>query len=162
LLESNNKNLSKPKKILTILFWILISSFITVFIVIQIILSPLGPHAFQEFAGTIAFPFITIFITLTISIIFLIFVVRENLEKIFKSYLVLTGISAAGFSLTILLHTLIYAVFKGSFWSNLIASHEIMLNIIFGILLSLIFPSGFIFGMIGSIVLFIKRRNLKE
>lgn len=38
----------------------------------------------------------------------------------------------------------------------------IMTNIsnLFGILILLIFPMGFIVGMIGSIILFIKRRNL--
>ena len=157
---SNNKKLNKPGKILTILFWALISVFVLIFIIVQIILSPLGPLQFQKFAGTLVFPFIIIFIALSFNIVFLIFAIRENLEKIFKSFLILTGISGTGFSLTILFHTLIYAVFKGSFWTNLIASRGITLNIFFGILISLIFPLGFIVGMIGSIILFIKRRNL--
>jgi len=117
---------------------------------------------FQKFAGTLVFPFIIIFIALSFNLVFLIFAIRENLEKIFKSFLILSGISGAGFSLTILFHTLVYAAFKGSFWADLIASHGITLNIFFGILISLIFPLGFIVGMIGSIVLFIKRRKDKN
>ncbi len=110
----NNKKLNKPEKILTILFWALISAFVLIFIIVQIILSPLGPLQFQKFAGTLVFPFIIIFIALSFSLVFLIFAIRENLEKIFKSFLILTGISGAGFSLTIFFHTLVYAVFKGS------------------------------------------------
>lgn len=152
----DNKNLKKPGKILTILFWSLISTFTLVFIIVQLIVSPLGPLSFQKFAGTLFFPFIIIFITISISIIFLLFAIKEKLEKIFKSFLILVAVCGIGFSLTFLFHTLIYAVLKEPFWIDLIAGREITLNIIFGILLSLIFPIGFIVGIIGCIILFIK------
>jgi hypothetical protein len=138
MLMLDNKNLKKPGKILTILFWSLISTFVLVFIIVQIIVSPLGPLSFQKFAGTLFFPFIIIFIIISISIIFLLFAIKEKLEKIFKSFLILVGVCGIGFSLSFLSHTLIYAVFKGPFWIDLIASRGITLNIIFGVLLSLI------------------------
>ncbi len=102
-----NIKLKKPGKTLTFLFWSLISSFILVFVIVQIIVSPLGPLQFQKFTGTLFFPFIIVFITISISIIFLLFAIKEKLEKIFKSFLILIGISGTGFSLTFLLHTLI-------------------------------------------------------
>jgi len=149
----------KPGKILTILFWTLISVFVLVFIMVQVILSPLGSLTFQKFAGTLIFPFAITFIILSISLVFLVFAIKEKLEKIFKSFLILSGACGSGFSLTFLIHTLIYAVFSGFFWSNLIASHRITLNIIFGVFLSIVFPIGFLVGIVGSIIFFIKRKN---
>jgi hypothetical protein len=161
MLEQNKKMLKRrPGKILTVLFWSLILVFIFIFITVELIFSPLGPLKLQQFAGSLIFPFIIIILILCVSVFFIIAASREHLEKLFKSFLILTGASAIGFSVAILLHTLIYSVFKGSFWYYLISGHGITLDIIFGILLSLLFPIVFVTGVIGSITLFIKRRKL--
>jgi hypothetical protein len=150
----------RPGKILTVLFWSLILVFIFIFLTVELMVSPLGPLKLQQFAGSLIFPFIIIILILGVSVFFIIAASREHLEKLFKSFLILTGASAIGFSVTFLLHTLVYSVFKGSFWYYLISGHGITLDIIFGILLSLLFPIGFVTGIIGSIALFFKRRKL--
>lgn len=150
----------KPGKILNRLFWIMILIFFSIFVVVLFIGSPIGPYSAVQFAGTLFFPFTIIFITISVSIVFLVYSIKERIDKLFKSFLILTGISAAGFSFSFLTRILVFAIFnKGPFWSNLISTYNITLNIISAIFLGLLFPLGFVIGMLVSIVFFIIRRK---
>jgi len=74
-------------------------------------------------------------------------------------FLMLTGISSAGFFICIILHNLLYAL-------GMITSHIIILKYMFEVLHVAFFiigilacPIGFLVGAAGSIVLFIKKRK---
>jgi len=97
-ISENNKVFLKPGKIVSRLFWSVILCFLLIFITVLYIGSPIGPYSAAQFAGTLYFPFIIIFLVFSVSIVFLVYSIRERLDKLFKSFLILTGASASGFS----------------------------------------------------------------
>lgn len=90
----------------------------------------------------------------------LILVARERLEKKFKIFLILTGASAVGIPVSIVLHNLVYLLFMKflgeNFWQRTAVGDEP----VFFTLATIILPIVFIVGVIGSIVLFSKRRKV--
>ncbi len=159
----DNKVFLKPGKIVTWLFWATVICFLLIFIAVLYIGSPIGPYSAAQFAGTLYFPFIIIFLVFSVSIAFLVYSIRQRLDKLFKSFLILTGVSAIGFSISFFVRTLIFGVFnERPFWYNLISTYNITLNIVSAIFIGFLFPLGFIVGIIASIILFIIRRNNKS
>lgn len=159
---ADNKGFLKPGKIVTWLFWATLLCFFFTFIYVLFIGSRIGPYSAAQFAGTLYFPFIIIFLMFSVSIVFLVYSIRERLDKLFKSFLILTGASAIGFSISFFIRTLIFGVFNEKpFWYNLISTYNITLNIVSAIFIGFLFPLGFVIGMIASIILFIIRRKNK-
>ena len=85
--------------------------------------------------------------------------IKDKVKGKLKKFLILTGASAAGFFVGILLHNFLYAL-------AVIANHIIILKYIFEFLHVTFFiiaifvcPPGFLIGVVGSIVLFIKKRK---
>jgi len=160
---ADNKIFLKPGKIVIWLFWATVICFLLIFITVLYIGSPIGPYSAAQFAGTLYFPFIIIFLVFSVSTAFLIYSIRQRLEKLFKSFLILTALSAVGFSISFFLRTLIFGLLNETpFWYNLISTYNITLNIVSAIFTGFLFPLGFIVGMIASIILFITRRNIKS
>ena len=80
-----------------------------------------------------------------------------------KKFLILTGASAVGFFLSVILHNLVYGLFihlfGSGFWERIGLGDEPF----FFIIAVFVCPIGFLVGAVGSIVLFIKeRRGRKE
>ena len=160
---ADNKIFLKPGKIVTWLFWATVICFLLIFIAVLYIGSPIGPYSATQFAGTLYFPFIIIFLVFSVSVTSLVYSIRQRLEKLFKSFLILTALSAVGFSISFFLRTLIFGLLNETpFWYNLISTYNITLNIVSAIFIGFLFPLGFIVGMIASIILFITRRNIKS
>ena len=160
---ADNKIFLKPGKIVTWLFWATVICFLLIFIAVLYIGSPIGPYSAAQFAGTLYFPFIIIFLVFSVSTASLVYSIRQRLEKLFKSFLILTALSAVGFSISFFLRTLIFGLLNETpFWYNLISTYNITLNIVSAIFIGFLFPLGFIVGMIASIILFITRRNIKS
>ncbi|GAG58846.1 unnamed protein product, partial [marine sediment metagenome] len=97
---------------------------------------------------------------LLLSIPELIFAIRQRLEKLFKRFLILTGASALGIFVSFVLHNAIYAIFiyffGEGFWERIGIGDEPF----FFVLAVIICPIAFLVGIVGSIVLFVKRRRI--
>ena len=87
-------------------------------------------------------------------------ILKGKLKKgILKKFLILTGASSTGFFVSIFLHNMFYAL-------NIITSHIIVLKYLtealhvgFFIIAVIVCPIGFLVGMVGSIVLLIRKRK---
>ncbi len=136
---SNKAN--KPTLMLSSLFWTLVAIFITIlgFIAVSYFIL-----AFREY-GKFIFPLIlTIFLLLSIAL--LAIAIRQRVEKMIKIFLMLTGASATGIAVGVLLENFLTGT----------VGEPIFFAI--GIIVA---PIGLMVGMVGSMVLlFIKRRKI--
>ena len=87
--------------------------------------------------------------------------VKSKIKGKHRKLLILTGVSAAGFFVSILLHNFLYAL-------AIVVSHIIVLKYIFEflhatffILAVLVCPLGFLIGTVGNATIFIKKRKRK-
>ena len=140
------------KKYLISTFWALVAVFF-------VIVSEFCIPAVKEFfRGSILFllPFLVFFL---LGIVLIFFTVKEKMIGKSKKFLILTGASATGFFISILLHNFIYGVFiyffGSDFWERIGTGDEPF----FFFVALFVCPIGFLIGVIGSIVLFIKQRN---
>ena len=90
----------------------------------------------------------------------LVFLISKEKERgLLRNFLLLTGISSAGFLIFILLHNFIYGFFSywlgPDFWERIGLRDEPL----FFLLAIIVCPTGFLIGAIGSIILFIKRKK---
>ena len=140
------------RKSLKLTFWALV-------VVFLLIISEFFIPAIRElFRGSPLFllPFV-VFSLLGIVLLFL--TLKQKVEGALKWFLILTGASAGGFFVFVFLHNAFYAL-------NVVTSHIIVLNylteilhITFFIIAVLVCPLGFLIGLLGSAVLFIKRKR---
>ena len=116
------------------------------------------PAVGELIEGSLLFlsPFL-IFSLLGAALIFL--TIKGKVKGKLKKFLILTGASAAGFFVSTLLHNFLYAL-------AIVTSHIVILKYIFEFLHATFFiiaifvcPPGFLIGVVGSIVLFIKKRK---
>jgi len=82
--------------------------------------------------------------------------VKGNLKK----FLILTGISASGFFIGVLLHNFFYAL--GVITEHIFGLNHLMelLHVVFFIIATIVCPVGFLIGAIGSIIFFYKKKNI--
>ena len=142
------------KSLLPTTFYSLIGVFVVILCVFFV-------PAVREFAqGPLLFlsPFI-IFSLLGAALIFL--TIKSKIKGKRRKLLMLTGVSAAGFFVGILLHNFLYAL-------AIVASQIVILKYIFEFLHAVFFilavivcPLGFLIGATGSAILFIKKRKRK-
>ncbi len=141
------------KKSLIITFWVLIGSFL--FVIGQFFI----PAVTELFRGSLFFllPFV-IFSLLGGLLIFL--TLKEKIEEKLKKLLILTGASAAGFFVFVLLHNVFYAL--GVIASSIAILRYLMeiLHVTFFLIAIFICPLGFLIGAIGSIIVLVKRKRL--
>jgi hypothetical protein len=101
---------------------------------------------------------IAVFFLLGVALIVL--TVKEKVGGTLKKFFLLTGASAAGFFVSILLHNAIYGLliywFGANFWDRIGLGDEPF----FFFVAILVCPIGFLVGVIGSIVLAIKRSRM--
>ncbi len=116
--------------------------------------------AIPAFPRNIKIPFFIIFGTafflLGLALIF--FTRKQKVGGWLKKFLILTGASSSGFFIFAILHNVIYGLFillfGEEFW-NFCGGDEPF----FFTLAVLVCPIGFLVGVVGSIVLFIKKRK---
>ena len=103
---------------------------------------------------------IAVFFLLGVALIF--FTLKEKVAGILKKFLLLTGASATGFFVSILLHNAIYGLFihffGADFWDRIGMGDEPF----FFLVAIIICPLGFLVGTVGSIVLANKNRQAKH
>jgi hypothetical protein len=128
-------------------FWALVAVF--VLIVCFFVITAFG----DWLSGSIWFlsPFALFFL---LGVALLVFSLRGSVSGGLKKFFILTGASAAGVLVSIVLHNLIYALFEyfggADFWSG---GDEFF----FFIMAVIVCPLGFLVGVVGTIVLGIKR-----
>ena len=153
ILKKNKNKVNSPSFTLKAIFWALVVVFI-------FILSYFVIPAFRtrEFFSYVSF-FGIIFFLLGIALIFL--TVREKIKGALKKFLILTGASAAGSLVSVFLHNIIYGLFivlfGADFWERTGLGDEPF----FFILVLIVCPIAFLVGVIASIVLFIKKKQLE-
>lgn len=129
----------KPSITLTAIFWTIIAVFISIGIITTVSWYFLPFRAYGKFV----FPSV-LAVFLILSIALLIIAIREKIEGIFGKFLILTGASAVGTAVGILLENFLTGTVGES---------------IFFVVGVMIAPVGFLVGIIGSMVLFVKRRR---
>lgn len=141
----------KRTNMLTTVFWALVGMFI-------VILCQFFIPAFGELLRGSVFlvPFI-IFSSLGGILIFS--TIKDRVKGMLKKFLLLTGASAAGFSVGVFLHNAFYAL--GVITKHITVLNRLMeaLHIVFFFLAIPVCPLGFLAGATGSIILFIKERK---
>ena len=140
---------------ISVTVWILVGIFIVV--ISQVFI----PAVSGLFRGSVLF--LAPFVAFSLFGGLLIFLtLKKKIGGLLKKFLILTGASAAGLFIFILLHNFIYGVaiyFAASeFWREIAYGSEIF----FFLLATIVCPIGFLTGAIGSIILLIKRRKNKE
>lgn len=140
------------KKSLTLTFWALVGVFLVIASEFFI------PVVRELFRGSLLFllPFI-VFSLLGIVLIFL--TVKEKVEGMLKKFLILTGASSAGFFVFIFLHNAFYAL--ATITSHITVLNYLMeiLHIVFFFIAIPVCPLAFLVGVVGTIVLFVKKRK---
>lgn len=140
--------------ILAATFWALVGIFV---VIASVVVIP-APVSIKR----MIFPSIAVlgiaFSLLGLGLIFL--TLKQKVRGVQKKFLILTGASAAGFFVSILLHNLVYGLFiywfGVDFWDGSGLGDEPF----FFFLAIIVCPIGFLIGAVGSIVLFIKQRRL--
>jgi len=99
---------------------------------------------------------------LSLGIIFLVLTIKGKTKGIFRKFQLLTGASAIGIPVSILLHNAIYGLFihflGADFWDRIGLGDEPF----FFIVATLVCPLGFLVGAVGSIVLAIKKFRMAK
>ena len=133
------------------LSWSIFLALVGIFVVIASVF--IIPPARELLMGLL---FITISgaVFLLLGVALIVLTVKEKVGGRLKKFLILTGASAAGFFVSILLHNFVYGLFiywfGADFWNG---GDEPF----FFIMAIFVCPVGFLVGVVGSIVLAIKR-----
>ena len=145
---------SQKENALTVTFYLLVVVFV---LTISIIFIP----AFREFvSGT--FMIISGIILVILGSMLIGLTLAQKVKGKLKKLLILTGASAAGFFVFVLLHNIFYALGQ-------VASHITILSylmkafeVVFFLVAIFASPIGFLIGVIGTIVLLNKKRKLLQ
>lgn len=137
----------KQTHLLQTIFWV----YIVVFIIMV-----LGAFIGRWLRGNLFLPTITIFFLLGVALVFL--TIRDKVKGKLKIFLLLAGASSIGFFVSVLLHNLFYAL--GIITKNIIILTQLIqvISVIFFIISVFICPIAFLVGIIGSIVMFIRKK----
>ena len=131
------------------IFWALVGIFVAI---VSIFFSAASIPAFR---GSVFLWFIisfgAVFFLLGVALIFL--TVKEKVGGMLKKFQLLTGASAAGIFISVLLHNAIYALFIYFFGADFWNGGD---EPFFFIMAVIVCPIGFLVGSVGSIVLAIK------
>jgi len=143
---------------ITTIFWALVGVFVVV--VIDMMLMPLIPVSLRIYVIPLMFISWAAFFVLGLALIVLIVKKKaEGPQGWLKKFLLLTGASAVGFPVFAILHNLVYGLFiyffGQDFWERVGLGDEPF----FFLLAIIVCPLGFLVGVIGTIVLFLKKRK---
>jgi len=139
-------------KALILTFWILVGIFL-------VVLSELFIPVFQDLLrGSLLF-LVPIAVFFSFGVTLIVLTLKERIEGASKKFLLLTGASAAGFFVFVFLHNAFYAI--STVTGDIMILNYLIegLGVVFFITAVFICSLGFLTGMVGSIVLFIKKRK---
>ena len=130
-------------KLVWSVFWALVGVFVIVVSMIAIP-RPLMPFGFLP---AIFLPAIVVFVLLGVALLFL--TVKTKVGGILKKFLLLTGASAVGLPVFVLLHNVVSGLFN-------------IEEPVFFIMAIFVCPIGFLVGAVGTIVLAVKSKQVKQ
>ncbi len=144
--------MSQKENVLRITFYLLVAVFI---LAVSIIFIP----AFRGIvSGT--FMIISSAILLTFSSVLIGLTLVQKVEGKLKKFLILTGASAAGFFVFVLLHNIFYALEQITNHITILSYLMKAFEVIFFLIAIFACPIGFVIGVIGTIVMFNKKRKM--
>jgi hypothetical protein len=134
-----------------VIFWSMVAFFVitvgTMFIGV--------PLAGNLPLGYFILPSLVIFLALSVTL--LVLTVKKKIEGKLRIFLLLTGASAVGLPVFVVLHNLVYALFIHFFGENFWGAGGD--EPVFFILATIVCPLGFLVGVVGTIVLAIKNKS---
>jgi len=144
--------MSQKESVLTAMFYTLVAVFVSA---ISIIFIP----AFRGFiSGT--FMIISGVILVILGSVLIGLTLVQKVEGKLKKFLVLTGASAAGFFVFAILHNIFYALEQITSHITILSYLMKAFEVIFFLIAIIACPIGFIIGVIGTIVMFNKKRKM--
>jgi len=144
--------MSQKENTLTIIFYLLVAVFV---LAISIIFIP----TFRGFvSGT--FMIISGVILVILGSVLIGLTLVQKIEGKFKKFLILTGASAAGFFVFVLLHNIFYALEQITGNITILSYLMKALEVVFFLIAIFACPIGFVIGVIGTIVMFSKKRKI--
>ena len=133
------ENPNRPTLLLSSLFWALVAIFI---IVLGVVLAFNLDLPLRDYGKYIFPAVLSVFLLLSIAL--LVVAIRERVRKILKVFLILTAASALGIAVGVMLENFLAGTYgEGIF-------------LVIGVIIA---PIGFLVGLIGSTVLFVKRNT---
>lgn len=146
--------MSQKENTLTIIFYLLVAVFI---LAISIIFIP----AFRGFlSGT--FMIISGVILVILGSVLIGLTLVQKVEGKLKKFLMLTGASATGFFVFVLLHNIFYALEQVTNHITILSYLMKAFEVIFFLIAIFACPIGFLIGVIGTIVMFNKKRKMLQ
>ena len=147
---------------ITKIFWTLVGVF--TIIIINMMLTPVLPSAWKVYM--VPFMFISWAVFFLLGLALIVLIVKKKEKKIqgqLKKFLLLTGASAVGFPVFVILHNLVYGLFiyflGQDFWDRIGPGGD---EPFFFILAVIVCPLGFLVGVIGTIVLLKKGERRRK
>jgi putative Mn2+ efflux pump MntP len=145
---------SQKRNTLIIMFYLVIIVFV---ITVGMFLIP----GFRGYINT-AFVIISGIILVILGSVLIGLTLVQKVEGKLKKFLILTGASAAGFFVFALLHNIFYALEQVTSHITILSYLMKAFEVIFFLIAIFACPIGFLIGVIGSIVLFIKKRKSEQ
>jgi len=143
---------SQKENTLTIIFYLLVAVFV---LAIGIIFIP----AFRGFLSG-AFMIISGVILVILGSVLIGLTLVQKVEGKLKKFLILTGASAAGFFVFVLLHNIFYALEQITSHISILSYLMKAFEVIFFLIAIFACPIGFLIGAIGTIIMFKKKRKM--
>ena len=144
--------MSQKESVLRVTFYLLIAVFV---LAISIIFIP----AFRGFVnGT--FMIISSAILVIFSSVLIGLTLVQKIEGKLKKYLILTGASAAGFFIFALLHNIFYGLEQVTGHITILSYLMKTFEVVFFLISIFACPIGFLIGVIGTIIMFNKKRKM--
>ena len=140
------------KKSLILTFWALVGTFL--FIASQFFVSVIS----ELIKGSIVF-LLPFFIFFLLGILLIYLTLKQKVGGVLKRFLILTGSSATGFFVFVFLHNFFYGL---GIIVNQIPVLSLMMEVLhaaFFIIAIFVCPLGFVIGITGTIVVFIKKKK---
>ena len=140
------------------IFWALLVTF-----VVMIGISPFAALV-PAFRGHLLLWFFIILgvVFFLLGLALIVLTVKERVGGMLKKFLILTGASAVGLPVFVLLHNAIYGLFiywfGADFWDRIGIEDEPF----FFIMATVVCPIGFLVGAVGTIVLVMKRKQVEQ
>ena len=145
---------SQKRNTLIIMFYLVIIVFV---ITVGMLLVP----GFRGYINT-AFVIISGIILVILGSILIGLTLVQKVEGKLKKFLILTGASAAGFFVFALLHNIFYALGQVASHITILSYLMKALEVIFFLTAIFACPIGFLIGVIGTIVMFNKKRKSEQ
>lgn len=144
------------KKFILPIFWSLLGVFLLQFIVIQPLMGPPLRDYINNTMGVNFVPMLSLFfrtIFFLLGLALLILVIKTEMDRTPKIFMLVTAASATGISLSILLHNLVYGLFIQFFGEDFWQRTGLEDEPFFFLMAIIVCPIAYLVGTIGSIVL---------